>query len=103
MFYFAKLACAGRWRMSDVTRQTDLTKLEGDPTDRSAFTPHIETVEAAIEVIGGNKVNLATKSAEGSAQNAAMTSDARRFHPASDTPNSDHCTLSHMTACVPSS
>ena len=30
-----------------------------------------------------------------------MTSEASRFQPASDTPNSDHCTRSHSTGAVP--
>src|SRR5438105_4999791 len=34
-------------------------------------------------------------------QIAAMISEASRFQPASDTPNSDHCTRSHMTGAVP--
>src|SRR5260370_76144 len=36
-----------------------------------------------------------------SPQSAVMPSEAKRFHPAIDTPNSDHCTRSHSTAAVP--
>src|SRR5262249_4835200 len=38
-----------------------------------------------------------------SMQTAASTAEAIMFQPAIDTPNSDHCPSSHITACLPSS
>jgi hypothetical protein len=39
--------------------------------------------------------------AKTTAHTPAMPSEARRFQPASDTPNKDHCTRSHSTGAVP--
>lgn len=52
------------------TEQTDLTKLEGDPTENATVGVHLESADVTI---GPDGLRATARSVEGSAQSAAVT------------------------------
>jgi hypothetical protein len=58
--------------MTDVTRETDLTRIDGVPTEKAVVNPQLESVDLEAERLGLKKIRLSSRSAQGSAQGAAI-------------------------------
>jgi hypothetical protein len=58
---------------NQITKHSDLTQTEGDPTERAALYYTLETFELDAKLLGGNAIKLKGQALPGSPQSTANT------------------------------